>query len=79
MMWTGLGAPFAVAVEPRESATGSHRMYSAFREASGGCISIDDRVLDGAVVSRPFFGISMSSAFLAFAEIWISPASADEK
>jgi hypothetical protein len=79
MMWSGLGTPFAVAVEPRESATGSHRMYSAFRQASGASVCVDERALDGAVVSRPFFGISMSSAFLAFSEIWISPAKADEK
>ena len=78
MTWTGLGTPFAVAVDPRESATGSHRMYSTFRQASGARVCIDDRVLDGAVVSRPFFGIAMSSAFLAFSEIWISPAGADE-
>lgn len=79
MMWTGLGTPFAVAVEPRESATGNHRMYSTFRQASGACVCIDERTLDGTVVSRPFFGISMSSAFLAFSEIWISPARADER
>ncbi|MEJ0039478.1 MAG: hypothetical protein WDO68_26110 [Gammaproteobacteria bacterium] len=79
MVWTGLGPPFAVAVEPPQSATGSHRMYSTFREASGASIYIDDRALAGAVVSRPFFGISMSSAFLALSEIWISPAGADGK
>lgn len=79
MMWTELGAPFAVAVEPEQSATGSHRMYSTFRQASSARICIDERALDGSVVTRPFFGISMSSAFLAFSEIWISPAKADEK
>jgi hypothetical protein len=79
MKWTGLGAPFAVAVEPPQSATGDHRMYSAFREASGASISIDGKPLAGAVVKRPFFGISMSSAFLAFAEIWITPAKSEVK
>jgi hypothetical protein len=79
MMWTGLGTPFAVAVEPRESATGSHRMYSMFRQASRASICIDDRTLEGAVVTRPFFGITMSSAFLAFSEIWISPATAEAR
>jgi hypothetical protein len=76
MMWTGLDVPFAVAVEPRDSATASHRMYSTFRQAAGARIWIDDRELEGTVVSRPFFGISMRSAFLALAEIWISPAGA---
>jgi len=79
MMWTGLGTPFAVAVEPSQSATGSHRMYSTFRQASGARICIDDRALEGTVVTRPFFGITMSSAFLALSEIWISPASADKQ
>jgi hypothetical protein len=79
MMWTGLGTPFAVAVEPHESATGSHRMYSTFRQASGARVCIDDRALEGTVVTRPFFGITMSSAFLALSEIWISPTSADKK
>jgi hypothetical protein len=78
MTWTGLGTAFAVAVEPRESATGSHRMYSAFRQAADARLWIDDRALAGAVVTRPFFGITMSSAFLAFSEIWISPASSEK-
>ncbi len=79
MKWTGLGAPFAVNVDPPQSATGSHRMYSAFRQASDASIRIDEQVLKGKVVNRPFFGISMSSAFLAFSEIWISPARTEGK
>lgn len=74
MVWRGLGGPFPVEVSPAECATGEHDMYSMFLEAGGAEILINGRAIDGSVVKRPFFGISMSSAFLAFSETWVTPA-----
>ena len=33
-----------------------------------------ERPLEGAVVDRQFFGRTMSTAFLAFSETWVTPA-----
>lgn len=73
MNWQKIGQPFAVEVSAEQSATGEHDMYSMFLEAGDGSISIDNKELIGKVVKRPFFGISMSSAFLAFSETWVTP------
>ena len=73
MSWQQIGEPFAVEVSPDQSATGEQDMYSMFLEAGDGEISVNDNALSGTVVKRPFFGISMSSAFLAFSETWVKP------
>ncbi len=72
MAWGELGEPFAVDVDKDQSATGEHQMYSLFVEAGSAEITVNGRTLKGNVYPRQFFGRSMSSAFLAFSETWIS-------
>ena len=73
MTWRRIGKPFAVEVAPDQCATGAHDMYSLFMEAGDAEIAINDVPLSGQVVSRPFFGTTMSTAFLAFSETWVAP------
>ncbi len=74
MTWKRLGEPFAVEVTPAQSATGAHDMYSVFFEAADAEVRVDGRRLGGKVVSRQFFGRTMSTAFLAVSETWVTPA-----
>ena len=76
LRWEGLGAPFAVDVPPAMSSTGAHQMYSVFVEARSGTVKINDKALPGQIITRDFLGGRMSTAFLAFCESWILPATA---
>ena len=76
MTWRQIGAPFAVEVTPEQSATGAHDMYSLFMEAGEAEIVVNGQPLSGRVVTRPFFGTTMSTAFLAFSETWVAPNAA---
>ena len=73
MKWENLGEPFAVEVGPEDSATKEHDMFSVFLEAGDASIAVNGKKFSGQVVDRQFFGKTMSTAFLAFAEIWIEP------
>ena len=73
MHWKQIGEPFAVEASPEQSATGEHDMYSFFMQAEDASIAINGQPLTGQVVDRPFFGISMRSAFLAMSETWVKP------
>ena len=77
MSWQDIQAPFAVEVSPQQSATGRHDMYGFFMEANDGGIAINGKSLPGQVVTRPFFGKTMSSAFLAMSETWVAPPQGD--
>ena len=72
LTWKDLGESFAVDVDKAQSATGEHQMYSLFVEAGSAEIVVNGRTLEGNVYPRQFFGRSMSSAFLAFSETWLS-------
>ncbi|MDB2324600.1 hypothetical protein N9W44_03445 [Alphaproteobacteria bacterium] len=74
MTWKDLQAPMAVEVGPPESATKAHDMYAVFLEARDAHITINGEVLPGRVVDRQFFGRTMSTAFLAISETWVSPS-----
>ena len=73
MKWENLGEPFAVEVGPEDSATKEHDMFSVFLEAGDASIAVNGKKFSGQVVDRQFFGKTMSTAFLALAEIWIEP------
>ena len=73
MKWENLGEPFAVEVGPQDSATKQHDMDSVFLEASDASISVNGEKFSGGVVDRQFFGKTMSTAFIALAEIWVEP------
>lgn len=73
LSWDALGPPLPVEVDPENSATGAHEMYSVFREAGSAAITLNGTRLPGAVAMRDFFGRRMSTAFLAFAETWLTP------
>lgn len=75
LRWEQLGVPFAVDVRPSMSATGKHQMYSVFVEAATGAIEVNGKRLPGRVVQRDFLDRRMSTAFLAFSETWLTPAS----
>jgi len=73
MRWEDLAEPFAVDVAPAMSATGQHQMYSVFVEAQRGTIAVNGARLPGKIIQRNFLDRRMSTAFLAFAETWITP------
>ncbi len=73
MHWHTLQEPFAVEVSPADSATARHDMYSVFLEATSAHLSVNGVRLAGEVVTRPFFGRTMSTAFLALSETWVTP------
>ncbi len=74
MTWKDMGEPFPVEVTPETSATRAHDMYSVFFEAKDASISVNGTPLRGRVSDRQFFGKTMSTAFLALSETWVTPA-----
>ena len=75
MTWEQLGEPFAAEVAVEASATGEHEMYSVFLEAKNAHIAVNGEKFAGSVTSRNFLGRTMSTAFLAISETWVSPVS----
>ncbi len=73
MTWTGLSDPFAVDLPPKLSSTGEHEMFSVFRTAASGSVTVDGRTLDGGTVERDFLNGRSQSAALALSETWIAP------
>lgn len=73
MVWRDMGAPIPVEVTAENSATREHEMYSVFLEAKAAQIVINGIPLPGQVADRQFFGRTMSTAFLAFSETWVTP------
>ena len=73
MIWREMGAPIPVEVTKENSATKEHEMYSVFLEASAAQVIINGTPLTGQVADRQFFGRTMSTAFLAFSETWVTP------
>ena len=73
MNWFDLGPPIPVEVTRENSATREHEMVSVFLEAEQAAIRVNGTPLNGAVRNREFFGRTMSTAFLAFSETWITP------
>ncbi len=73
MKWQDMGPPLPVEVTKENSATKEHEMYSVFLEARQAGIIINGTPLPGAVADRQFFGRTMSTAFLAFSETWVTP------
>lgn len=76
MIWRDMGPPLPVEVTPETSATGKHDMYSVFLEAAQAEIRLNGVPLPGKVADRTFFGRTMSTAFLAFSETWVTPVPA---
>jgi hypothetical protein len=68
-----MGTPIPVEVTVENSATKAHEMYSVFLEAKSADIKVNGTSLPGSVQSRQFFGRTMSTAFLAFSETWVTP------
>ena len=73
MIWQDMGPPLPVEVTVENSATKEHEMYSVFLEAKSAAIKVNGTELPGTVQSRQFFGRTMSTAFLAFSETWVTP------
>ena len=73
MIWQDMGPPLPVEVTKANSATKEHEMYSVFLEAKSAQIKINGTALPGQVADRRFFGRTMSTAFLAFSETWVTP------
>ena len=73
MRWSDMGDPIPVEVTVENSATKAHEMYSVFLEAKSAAVSVNGTQLPGSVQSRQFFGRTMSTAFLAFSETWVTP------
>tara|TARA_R110002095_G_scaffold156105_1_gene135607 strand:- start:795 stop:1439 length:645 start_codon:yes stop_codon:yes gene_type:complete len=79
MVWRDLGPPLPVEVTQQNSATREHEMYSVFLEAREAEVIVNGTPLAGAVSERPFFGRTMSTAFLAFSETWVTPPPASRQ
>lgn len=73
MIWKKLGSPIPVELTKANSVTMAHEMYAVFLEAQEAEIIVNNTPLKGTVVSRQFFGKTMSTAFLALSETWVSP------
>lgn len=73
MIWRDMGPPIPVEVTVENSATKAHEMYSVFLEAKSAQIVVNGTLLPGSVQNRQFFGRTMSTAFLAFSETWVTP------
>jgi hypothetical protein len=73
MHWSNMGKPIPVEVTVENSATRAHEMYSVFLEAKSAAVRVNGTQLPGKVQSRQFFGRTMSTAFLAFSETWVTP------
>ena len=73
MVWNDMGDPIPVEVTKENSATKSHEMYSVFLEAKSAQVVLNGTALPGQVADRQFFGRTMSTAFLAFSETWVTP------
>lgn len=73
LIWRDMGPPIPVEVTVENSATKAHEMCSVFLEAGAAEIHINGTKLPGEVARRQFFGRDMSTAFLAFSEIWVTP------
>ena len=66
----------AIEITPEHAVTGAHDMYNVFIPAGQAEIALNDQPLSGGVIPRPLFGQTMSSAFLAFSETWVTPPNA---
>ena len=75
MTWRDLGEPFAAEVAVDISATGEHEMYSVFLEAQSAEIVVNGHRFSGQLTTRNFLGRTMSTAFMAISETWVTPAS----
>ena len=73
MIWQDMGPPLPVEVTKENSATKQHEMYSVFLEAKSAQVILNGEPLAGQVADRQFFGRTMSTAFLAFSETWVTP------
>jgi hypothetical protein len=74
LRWEDLGDPVAADVQPAQSATGAHQMYSVFQAAKRGIISVNGQKLAGQATLRDFMGRRFSTAFLAYSETWLKSA-----
>ncbi len=73
MIWQELGAPLPIELTAANSITKEHEMYAVFLEARKAQIRVNNAPLKGLVTSRQFFGKTMSTAFLALSETWVTP------
>ena len=73
MIWQDMGPPLPVEVTKENSATKEHEMYSVFLEAKSAQVILNGEPLAGQVADRQFLGRTMSTAFLAFSETWVTP------
>ncbi len=73
MIWKDLGSPLPVELTKANSVTKAHEMYAVFLEAQEAQIMVNNTPLKGSVASRQFFGKTMSTAFLALSETWVTP------
>ena len=72
MTWDRLGAPYAVDMPPEKGPTKTHEMYSLFVDSLQAGVTVNGVPLRGKVVERDFADTKKSTAFLAFAESWMS-------
>ncbi len=72
LVWEQLGRPTAIEVPPELSGTGQHTMFSLLVESREAAIFVNGRRLAGAPQPREQAGLQTTTAFLYFAESWIS-------
>lgn len=73
LTWRELREPFLVHYDLSRSATGRHAMVSVFVPADAADVIVNGRRGRGRPSPRDVAGHPSSTAFLAFAETWLSP------
>src|SRR5690606_12205296 len=71
LIWSRLEKPFAVALPPQETQTGTHAMCCVFQPADSARVEVNGKVLSGQTVERDFLGRRAQSAALASSETWV--------
>ncbi len=74
MVWSDLGEPVPVEADRSHSPTGEHDMYSVFVEAASASVIVNGTPLPGQVGCRRIFDRTMSTAFLALSNTWVTPS-----
>jgi len=72
LVWEKLGPPTAIEVAPELSGTGQHTMFSLLVESREAAIYVNGKRLAGTPQPREQAGLQTTTAFLYFAESWIS-------
>ena len=73
LAWEQLESPIALELDPEQTGTGEHVMFTLLVPARKARIIVNGAILDGKVGTRVQAGLETTTAFLYFAETWVIP------